>query len=493
MTISEKLDFLMNLTSTRNTALAKALSFDPSYISRIRSGSRGIPRNMPFTRPVASFFAAHIREKYQFETLSAVILDGEELPSDRKELENTLFNWLENNNLLQKDTQPLRELLIDITNVLDVKTNVSTDSFDSIDIRSDTKDSGKNIPFSVYFGNQGKREAVLKFLKTLLSTGKPCQLCLFSDEDMSWLSEMPDFSKEWALLLIKLMKSGSKIQIIHTISRDLNELMDAIKKWVPLYSTGAIEPYYCPRLRDGIYRRSLFIARGHSAVISTSVEDKTDAMANFLIRDPAVVSSLEAEYDNYFALCRPLMKMYTRQNAGAFISALIDRTPTTGQFYLSHPMPSIWSLPPQLIEAFATRENNPEAGQILLKTRTHMLDILKNGGRITEILYPYDPAKSGNNPELLLSDMIFGSRVTYLNDEYMLHLNYLKDLTKEYENYNLIISDLIPPGMTLLAHNDSDAIIANGSPPSASFIISHQQFSYAFFEYLDRIVSRLTR
>ncbi|WP_408070221.1 hypothetical protein [Butyrivibrio sp. JL13D10] len=493
MTIAEKLDFLMNLTSTRNTALAKALSFDPSYISRIRSGSRGIPRDVPFTRPVASFFASRIREEYQFETLSAVILGGGELPSDKKELENTLFNWLKNNSLPQNDTQPLRELLINITNVLDVKANASTDSFDSIDIGSDTKDSGQSIPFSVYFGNQGKREAVLKFLKTLLSSGKPCQLCLFSDEDMSWLSEMPDFAKEWALLLLKLMKSGSKIKIIHTVSRDLNELMDAIKKWVPLYSTGAIEPYYCPRLRDGIYRRSLFIARGHSAVISTSVEDKTDEMANFLIQDPAVVSSLEAEYDNYFALCRPLMKMYTRQNAGAFISALVDRNTTTGQFYLSHPMPSIWSLPPKLIESFATRENNPEAGQILLKMRARMLDILKNGGRITEILYPYDPAESGKNPELLLSDMIFGSRVTYLNDEYMLHLNYLKDLTKEYENYNLIISDLIPPGMTLLAHTDSDAIIANGSSPSASFIISHQQFSYAFFEYLDRIVSQLTR
>ena len=53
---SEKLDILMKITDTRNSALAKALSFDPSYIGRIRTGKRGIPKHMPFVEPAAAFF-----------------------------------------------------------------------------------------------------------------------------------------------------------------------------------------------------------------------------------------------------------------------------------------------------------------------------------------------------------------------------------------------------------------------------------------------------
>ena len=34
---SEKLDILMKITDTKNSALGRALSFDPSYIGRIRT------------------------------------------------------------------------------------------------------------------------------------------------------------------------------------------------------------------------------------------------------------------------------------------------------------------------------------------------------------------------------------------------------------------------------------------------------------------------
>ena len=37
-TMDNKLDFLMKLTGSKNNALSKAVSFDPSYVSRIRDG-----------------------------------------------------------------------------------------------------------------------------------------------------------------------------------------------------------------------------------------------------------------------------------------------------------------------------------------------------------------------------------------------------------------------------------------------------------------------
>ena len=41
--IADKLNFLMKVTGTKNNMLSRALNFDASHISRIRTGQRGLP------------------------------------------------------------------------------------------------------------------------------------------------------------------------------------------------------------------------------------------------------------------------------------------------------------------------------------------------------------------------------------------------------------------------------------------------------------------
>ena len=44
MRFSEKLDYLMKVTNTTNSALASSTSLDASYISRLRRGVRNLLR-----------------------------------------------------------------------------------------------------------------------------------------------------------------------------------------------------------------------------------------------------------------------------------------------------------------------------------------------------------------------------------------------------------------------------------------------------------------
>ena len=55
-TLSEKIDFLMTLTATRSSTLARALNYDPSYISRIRHGKRRFPQEEAILSKMAAYF-----------------------------------------------------------------------------------------------------------------------------------------------------------------------------------------------------------------------------------------------------------------------------------------------------------------------------------------------------------------------------------------------------------------------------------------------------
>ena len=63
MKFSEKLNFLLNLTNTPNNMLAKHLSLDPSYISRLRRGERSVP-HADYLRSIASFCQTVYRRIY---------------------------------------------------------------------------------------------------------------------------------------------------------------------------------------------------------------------------------------------------------------------------------------------------------------------------------------------------------------------------------------------------------------------------------------------
>lgn len=57
MSFSKNLDFLLNVTNTPNNVLARHLSLDPSYISRLRRGERSAPHE-DYIRMIAVFFPA---------------------------------------------------------------------------------------------------------------------------------------------------------------------------------------------------------------------------------------------------------------------------------------------------------------------------------------------------------------------------------------------------------------------------------------------------
>ena len=296
-TLAEKIDFLMTLTNTRNSELGRALHFDASYISRIRSGKRGLPKGQPFIDPAGIFFARGIREEYQKTAAAQELSPQGYWPEDENEAADLIRRWLAGEKAKE---DPVAKLLAAMQ--ADSRTMPAA----SMKYKSS---EGNPAAATYYYGNSGRRDCVVNFLSTLCKTGTPHTLLVRSDEDITWMMEDPVFIQTWASLMLKLIANGSRICIIHSISRDMNEMWEAVQEWMPLYMTGAIEPWYYPNLRDGILRRTLFVAPGQAAIVSISVKGQRDNGVNVYVTDPRAVEALKNEYDAYLALCRPLMEI----------------------------------------------------------------------------------------------------------------------------------------------------------------------------------------
>ena len=80
----------------------------------------------------------------------------------------------------------------------------------------------------------------------ILQEKEPQTLLLFSDENMAWLYEDTAFAARWAELFAQVLARGNRVRIVHTVSRNMNEMLEAVTKWVPIYMTGAVEPYHYP-------------------------------------------------------------------------------------------------------------------------------------------------------------------------------------------------------------------------------------------------------
>jgi hypothetical protein len=230
---------------------------------------------------------------------------------DVSELGIYIKEWLMDKK--QEDVQPIEDFLKNYKMTRTGQESVRVEQRNDLDACSAPQE------ISVYYGIEGKRQAADYFLNDVIAKNHPQTLLLYSDEDTDWMAEDREFAVKWSKLMISALSKGNKIKIIHTVSRNLDEMLNAISQWMPLYMSGAIEPYYYAIKRDGVFKRTLFIFPGVSAVVASSVGDMGGQAASLLIRNKAAVDAFEAEFNQYLSQCKPLMRIFSlKDNKSCF-------------------------------------------------------------------------------------------------------------------------------------------------------------------------------
>ena len=355
MNFNEKLNFLMNVTKTKNSDLAMYTSLDSSYISRLRRGKRKLSKTENYVMSMSEYFIKNIKEDYQKKSIFDLISRSGFLIKEDLSNSEILYQWLKDE---KEDEVKVVEGFIENFSSFQFK---KTNTWENTENR--TKKEKKEV--EIYPGIQGKREATLAFLSLILEEKNPQTILLFSDEDLDWLSGDDSFRNKWKEYMDQVILKGNKIIIIHELSRNLYEMLTSIKEWMPLYMTGAIEPYYYPKKRDGIFKRTIFAAPNTAALTSTVVGNMGDKNVNYLIQDKAGLKSLETEFNNYLKLCKPLVKIIDIRNRKQYLQTLGEFENEEGNSILNPNAISIRTLPINTAKKIMIRNNYREISQTL--------------------------------------------------------------------------------------------------------------------------------
>lgn len=473
---AEKFSALMNIAEVSNSMLGRAVNMNSSHIGRLRSGARTLPKKNEYLGAMCQYLAAHIKKEYQIYALQKLTAIGSLALESQDVVAAYLEQWL----LEENDTSAATGRLISGFSRLAATGTPTAPE------RRDMGAASQKYASHLY-GNAGKRKAVEQFFMMILQEDTPRTLFLFSDEDMAWLYEDPAFAARWAELFTQVLLRGNKVRMIHNVDRNLNEMLEAVTKWIPIYMTGMIEPYCYPRLRDGVFQRTLFIAPNIAAVISTSVQHATDGMLNLFITDRAAVEAIALEYERLFSMCRPLMRIFKSKDAEDFRRMADKFRFAEGAACIHCAVPPLFAMPEELMRELAEKTGNeflPELWknsfsafqQEILHDCLYL--ILKNPSVMQADLPIFRPP---------LTHLLVREGSAYSREQYLAHIEHLLVLERSYANLKVRFREDIPDNMLLYVKDEVGVIMVKTDEPATAFAIHDRNMTNAFWDYLMKL------
>lgn len=295
MQFSDKLDFLMRITNTTNKELSQAICVDRSLISLLRTGKRKQPKNREYIRKMSSFLAQRADADFERHAIAEIV--GQ--PSIRSNMPSEvlaehLHNWLIGE----------EGFIEHLMNSMDVATEKSAPGV-------------KPLPNPVigethfYFGNEGRRAAMLEMSSIMQRQEEPCEICVASDSNMDWLFEDYDFSLELQRHLIEALTRGFTLRQILPSMNFVNSYIESLRYWLPIYTTGQAKIFYYPRIRDNLYRHTSIVIPGVAVQAVSGIGLQSASQIALVSTEKTLVNAYAQQFKDHMALCRPAITVHT--------------------------------------------------------------------------------------------------------------------------------------------------------------------------------------
>ncbi|MBR5707983.1 MAG: hypothetical protein IKX41_01200 [Oscillospiraceae bacterium] len=482
MVFADKLNFLIKLTNTTNKQLGELLNIHQSQISRMRSGARGVPGNGEYIRIMATHFASRITEDYQRSAIAEALgRPPLRLPVETGVLSVILTEWLIG---AVEDSGEKAELYLRNYRNLGVA-------------RDSTGEEQPEIPpehrgdVFVYYGEAGKRAAVYAFLGFMLEQREPQQIDISCDESLNWLETDKEFIMKVQEYMNELERRGFTCRRIVGPITDLDYTYASLRfRWLPYLLSGRAVSYYYPRLRDGVYRRTLMVARGKCALLSMSTGRFGPSRVTFFIKDPEVTDALDAEFADYLAMCMPHMNVFdVKQSPEQCITRFTEiQAAPMASIQRSNSLSAI-TMPSSV--ANSVKMDNPDQQRLFNDWYTKLTESFENVIKdhpVTDAIYLASPEEVAEGKVILPIAVTFGaSQAAYTVERYLLHLRNILWYVENVPNYHLLIVDEKDEDLDFACIKESyRAVLVRRGDPYRVIEVTERNMVSAFSELLHR-------
>ena len=469
MEFNEKMIFLMKITNTSNKMLSSAINVDPSMISLIRTGRRKKPRNQDHIMAMAEYFATRTTALYQREAIATAVGRYNIRYQTDLQLKDVLFQWMIGR---EEDTpSSLDQLLLEFNQPLPKQ------SYKQV-ITSQTPE----IQPTLFYGNEGKFEAIRQTFEYLLSLEKPGVIYHMTDESALWYLNEPDLWLKIRSWKQELASRGFTFcQILPPATS--TQFYETLIHWLPLYAAGKVETYYYPRLRDKLYRKTLLLMENEIVMCCDSIATEYETAVTVISRNPRFINAQLRMFKDVTHQCQQTMIAHSTQEAirDCFSRyALLD-----ADFIQSNPSLPLFLMPENLYaqiselpytEYYIPSKNVGHYAQSVKNALLHHhgIDIcpLASVSAVVEGKVTYHIPGSTDS-------------YTYTPADYRAHLLSIADFMEECPDYDFIpVSSLTDSGEVMLIKKHRQALLIRQADPVSVFEISQTELIEPFYEYL---------
>lgn len=473
------LSMLMKAMDIRASALAKALSFDSSYISKILSGQRKPGQISEFTQGVGSYVSRICTDEQQIKRLSLLIgCDEKKLDSPRAVSEATV-SWLGSNTAFS-GSDP-------VGNFLGKLESFNLDEYINVIHFNDIK--LPTVPFQLptsktYTTIEGMKKCELDFIKATVLSKSKRDVILYSDMPLEEMAKDEDFAKKWMYGTAMLLKKGLHLHFIHNVYRPFNEMMLGLEGNIPMYMTGQISPYYLPAQTNAVFTHIIKVS-GAAALEGCAIAGHQAKGEYVLTKSEERIRFLREKAEDLLKKAKPLMDIYRSDRKEEYWEAVKRSWEKDRRLTVSSALP-IFTLSREALSEILSRNHvsEDEAAEIE-EFRLSYLGIVTRfleNGKLTVIVPEPSEEQFEEAPiHLALSEMFRETEIPYTYGEYLDHLQMTRDFAAAHPNLT-IKTDRNPAfrNITYSVVQSDTVIVSKNKCPTIHFIIHHKKMVQAF-------------
>ena len=287
------------------------MSFDASYLSRIRAGQRKPADIASFVDGVCHFIVRKYTSDSDIAAVASMIGSESERLKDEKVYFHTLTEWMYDGELKVSNTA---ESFLKKLDEFDLSEYIRTIHFDEIKIPT--------APFQMparhsATGLKDMMATELNFLKATVLSRSDSSVLIYSDMPMEQMAKTAEFPKKWMYGMAAMLKKGLHLNMIHNVDRPLQEMMLGLESYIPMYMTGQISPYYLDAPPSKVFHHLLEVS-GAAALEGSAIVGHHAEGKYYLTNNKEEVRQYQKRANALLSKAKPLMDIYRADSEQAF-------------------------------------------------------------------------------------------------------------------------------------------------------------------------------